>query len=1302
MLIKEYRIPLPMSVEEYRIAQLYMIQRKSREESHGEGSGVEIITNEPYEDGPGGKGQYTYKIYHVGSHLPGWFRAILPKSALRVEEEAWNAYPYTKTRYRCPFVEKLYLEIETRYLNDAGEEDNVFNLSPSELKNRVIDYLDIVKDPISSGDYKKEEDPKIYKSQKTGRGPLTDNWRAEYAREAKLPGNNKCIMTAYKLCRVEFKYWGMQNKIERFIHDIGLRKTMLRAHRQAWCWQDEYYGLKLSDIRRLELETQLALAEKMKITSEEEAEEENETEVKETPKIPISTSFDQAAAIKRQASDPDYQGKITPESRKPSSGTIHKRSLSGSTKHKGGSFHDISTSRMFESLEQLQESSSEDEEFFDAKGHLTPCDESEFWSDEGSDSAPNSDEEEKQDTRSELVTSGDEYADARSNMSEDQIDTSLVKKMEHFRQQHFNVEQNKEISPPSSAGCKTNILFLVLHGGNLLDMHIDHVQASKRSDFSTIKSTFEQVMRTHYPGAVGHIAFRLVSCPQICTDTVNLLASLSPYGYDSQTPKSQDASFWTQDFVPLGAIAMFASSNPEYHESVNKMVAKANLVYQDFLSSGEGKGFNGQVCLLADSTGSLMAYDALTMPGLHYGRGLSTYDSNNSLNESNPRCSIVRTSDSSHQLSLSDPDLSKCCEIKDCVCNTVMSDKQLSKSDTLSTDYKLRRQNSAQRQSGTHLHVNEHPEHVRRTSTGSNFDGTYLKLDFEVSEFFMLGAPLGLVLAYRRMTMGDDAPPQSPMCNQVYNLFHSSDPAAVRLEPLIHDSFKLIPPVKISRYNKFPLGNGEPIHVVETVQSNLNLFTNRRCSSGPPLQRQGSITSNISQMSGLGESTVSFITNVTSRWWGNKRVDYVLYCPEVLHTFPISALPHLFHASFWESSDVTSFILRQVLRYDASLCEHIDDELDLQSSLIGKSAREKWLKRRTTIKVKNLHPNHRGNDVMVLEDKPQVITARFMYGSFDVTSLSGEKVDVHVMDQLNGEWQYMGTDVTDKNGKLQFTIPASKSLPQGMHPVKVVVRGDHSSADFYLCVLPPKTETVVFSIDGSFTASMSISGKDPKVRPGAVDVVRHWQEHGYLILYVTARPDMQHKKVVSWLAMHNFPHGMVAFMDGLSKEPLKQKLAYLKSLQSEAQLLFKAGYGSNKDIYVYKELGLTPQQIYIVGKSSRKHMSHAQVLSEGYAAHLSDLRAPGTTRQAVGNARLFIQKGVFTKTFKSEGKKALKRVSSNPTPAGDFVNKHDGHLHTTISVAPEGHTIIQQGGATSNRTRGTSPKTKITLKDVPR
>ena len=38
---------------------------------------------------------------------------------------------------------------------------------------------------------------------------------------------------------------------------------MVRAHRQAWCWQDEWYGLTIEDIRQLELETQVALAQKM-------------------------------------------------------------------------------------------------------------------------------------------------------------------------------------------------------------------------------------------------------------------------------------------------------------------------------------------------------------------------------------------------------------------------------------------------------------------------------------------------------------------------------------------------------------------------------------------------------------------------------------------------------------------------------------------------------------------------------------------------------------------------------------------------------------------------------------------------------------------------------------------------------------------------------------------------------------------------------------------------------------------------------------------------------------------------------
>jgi hypothetical protein len=60
-----------------------------------------------------------------------------------------------------------------------------------------------------------------YVSKKTGRGPLAADWIKTH----------QPVMTAYKLCRAEFRYWGLQGKIERFIHSSALRKTMLMGHR---------------------------------------------------------------------------------------------------------------------------------------------------------------------------------------------------------------------------------------------------------------------------------------------------------------------------------------------------------------------------------------------------------------------------------------------------------------------------------------------------------------------------------------------------------------------------------------------------------------------------------------------------------------------------------------------------------------------------------------------------------------------------------------------------------------------------------------------------------------------------------------------------------------------------------------------------------------------------------------------------------------------------------------------------------------------------------------------------------------
>ena len=70
----EMRIPLPMSVDEYHLAQMWSFNEQSRRETGG-GEGVEILKNEPFTDGQfmGGKyqtGQYTYKIYHIETKVP--------------------------------------------------------------------------------------------------------------------------------------------------------------------------------------------------------------------------------------------------------------------------------------------------------------------------------------------------------------------------------------------------------------------------------------------------------------------------------------------------------------------------------------------------------------------------------------------------------------------------------------------------------------------------------------------------------------------------------------------------------------------------------------------------------------------------------------------------------------------------------------------------------------------------------------------------------------------------------------------------------------------------------------------------------------------------------------------------------------------------------------------------------------------------------------------------------------------------------------------------------------------------------
>ena len=75
--------------------------------------------------------------------------------------------------------------------------------------------------------------------------------------------------------------------------------------------------------------------------------------------------------------------------------------------------------------------------------------------------------------------------------------------------------------------------------------------------------------------------------------------------------------------------------------------------------------------------------------------------------------------------------------------------------------------------------------------------------------------------------------------------------------------------------------------------------------------------------------------------------------------------------SFWESADVISFILRQVTISDNQHPSSAADTTHLHT-VVPNQAREKWIKKRTSVKIRNGAANHRGNDVIVLEGRDQV------------------------------------------------------------------------------------------------------------------------------------------------------------------------------------------------------------------------------------------------------------------------------------------------------------------------------------------
>ena len=145
---------------------------------------------------------------------------------------------------KCEYFGKNFrIEVDTKHTEgEVATVKNIHNLSQKDLVKRKVDIIDIVNDPIPDKKYKKEEDPKFFKSKLRPIGPLSKDWMK----------TTRPILCAYKLVRVKFEKWIIGHRIEQAIQDHAFRETFLEVNRQAFCWMDEWINMDEHDIRKFE------------------------------------------------------------------------------------------------------------------------------------------------------------------------------------------------------------------------------------------------------------------------------------------------------------------------------------------------------------------------------------------------------------------------------------------------------------------------------------------------------------------------------------------------------------------------------------------------------------------------------------------------------------------------------------------------------------------------------------------------------------------------------------------------------------------------------------------------------------------------------------------------------------------------------------------------------------------------------------------------------------------------------------------------------------------------------------------
>jgi len=216
--------------------------------------------------------------------------------------------------------------------------------------------------------------------------------------------------------------------------------------------------------------------------------------------------------------------------------------------------------------------------------------------------------------------------------------------------------------------------------------------------------------------------------------------------------------------LPFSTLPLLALADPHNHRTrLANFVRECNRVYHDFLASNEGHSFQGQVVVIGDSLGSILVYDSLCKlesNDVHTNSDDMTCDSSPKIvcDHSSTNKSVNSKSSGLSVSKSPSPSTKRQQQQKENVKNSESNPNSNSSSNTqtLNVDNKdasiKRNSSNLSSSSGIEFTVSNSSAHLAPPHHANlqHQQSQEIKLDFDVSHFFIFGSPLGLVLTYRK------------------------------------------------------------------------------------------------------------------------------------------------------------------------------------------------------------------------------------------------------------------------------------------------------------------------------------------------------------------------------------------------------------------------------------------------------------------------------------------------------------------------------------------------------------------------